>query len=256
MQTEVMTKSTNTNLVLAPEGAWGTEGVLSNDLILPRLMLMQALSGFVSDENIGAKAGEIRDSIEGRLLGSAKAPVKIIPFFNTTTWVVSKEENGKFEFHKVEPRREGERREYEEIINNEKYHNSACIKIYCLVYDDLKTGMVTPYEVSFKSYSFKHAGRSFAQLASKLKANGKPLASAVFELGAGKEENAKGQFFCYTLGFAKDEKGQVMMTTQEELAQAYAQYKQISAAYMENRLKTEQNSEEVTPSTAPGPDQF
>ena len=37
--------TTNKNEVMvAPEGAWGTEGVLSNDLILPRLMLMQALS--------------------------------------------------------------------------------------------------------------------------------------------------------------------------------------------------------------------
>lgn len=250
----MVTVDTNKNLALPPmDIAWGTEGVLSNDLILPRLMLMQALSIFVSDENIGAKAGEIRDSIEGRFLGSTKTPVQIVPFFSTNTWVVSKEVNGKFEFDKVEPRKEGERREYEEIVGGVKKHNSACINIYCLVYDDLLTGMVTPYEVSFKSYSFKHAGRSFAQLATRLKANNKPLPSVVFDLGVKLEENDKGKFYCYTLALAKDAEGKVINTSNEILAQAYTQYKQISAAYLENRLKSNQESEETV---SAAPEQF
>jgi len=258
MQTDMnnlVTQKNNQLMAMEAEGAWGTEGVLSNDLILPRLMLMQALSKFVSDDTISAKAGEVRDSIDGRLLGSAKAPVKVIAFFNTTTWVINKETNGKFEFNKILPRVEGERKEYEEVIEGEKYRNSACINLYCLIYDDLKTGMVAPYEVSFKSFSFKNAGRSFAQLASKLKSNGKPLASVVFEIGVKKEENDKGQFYAYTLAFAKDKDGKVLMATDEELAQAYGQYKQISAAYKSNRLKTEVESDEVS-STAAAPSEF
>lgn len=245
MQTEIMTATKN-ELMMAPEGAWGTEGVLSNDLILPRLMLMQALSKFVSDDNVGAKAGEIRDSVEGKLLGNTKSPAKIIPFFSTTTWVVNKEVNGKFEFHKIESRREGERREYEVIVEGTRYRNSACINLYCLSYDDVKTGMVTPYEVNLKSFSFKYAGRSFTQLASKLKGNNKSLASAVFELGVKKEENDKGSFYAYTMSLAKDADGKVHFTTPEEQAMAYQQYKQIYAAYADNRLKMNTEDEEVS----------
>ena len=151
----------------------------------------------------------------------------------------------------MEPRREGERREYEEIVEGVKYHNSACINLYCLSYDDIKAGMVTPYEVNFKSFSFKNAGRSFAQIAT----NGKPLAGAVFELGVKKEENDKGSFFAYTLALAKDSEGKVQFTTDEELAQAYQQYKSVSAAYVDNRLKTVGDDEEVS-STVTTPDQF
>jgi len=67
------------------------------------------------------------------------------------------------------------------------------------------------------------------------------------------EENDKGKFYCYTLALAKDAEGKVINTSNEILAQAYTQYKQISAAYLENRLKSNQESEETV---SAAPEQF
>ena len=75
------------NEVAMPTGSWGAADNLNVDEItLGRIWLMQALSGFVTDER--AKQGEYRDSVSGDLLGDSKNPLEIMILGRYLTWMI------------------------------------------------------------------------------------------------------------------------------------------------------------------------
>lgn len=209
-------------------GSFGTENVISSDLRVPKILLMQAMSDFVQDGK--AAIGDIVDSFEGKKLGDLKSPIQIIPFFMTNTWTIKKEVNGKMEFEKIEDRGGNDvRREYEVIGQDGiKRTNHRTMNIFCLI----KNGnMSVPYMISFMNSSFGNAAQPYLNKVQLLKAEGKSPAHIVFNLGVAKEENEKGKWVSFTLEAAKDGNGKDVPNTDEEVIAAYTQYKTISGAF-------------------------
>lgn len=213
---------------IALNEGFGMENILSDDLRIPKILLMQQMSKFVTDDAVKARAGELRESFEGRLLSDGKKPLQIIPFYTTNSWIVKKEVNGKFEFDKIEPRTATDsKREYEEkgkdgIVRR----NFRALNIFCII----KGGNASvPYMVTLQSFSFKLAAQKFLNKGNILKTEGKAYANRVFNLTSQVIENEKGKFFAYAIETAQNN-GKDMETTPEELTAAYKQYKGIAAA--------------------------
>lgn len=216
------------NQEIALNEGFGMENILSEDLRLPKILLTQQMSKFVTDDNVKARAGELRESFEGRLLGDSKTPVQIIPFYTTNTWTVKKEINGKFEFDKVEPRTATDsQREFEEKGKDGiTRRNYRTLNIFCIIRGG---NLSIPYMVSMQSFSFKLAAQKFLNKGNILKAEGKAYANRVFNLSSQVVENDKGKFFAYSIETATKD-GKEVESTNEELTAAYKQYKGISTA--------------------------
>lgn len=201
-------------------GSFGVENIITSDLRIPKLLLMQAMSDFVTDGK--ARLGDIVDSFEARKVGDEKTPVQIIPFYVTNSWTIKKEQNGKMVFDKIEDRGGNDvRREYE-IIGQDgvKRTQHRTLNVFAL----MKNGNLSvPYMISFLNASFTNAAQPFLNKVQLLKAEGKAPAHVVFNLGVTKEENDKGKWFAFTLEAAKNGDSD-LATTQEELEAAYKHY--------------------------------
>ena len=227
---------------------FGMENILTEDIRIPKILLMQQMSKFCTDDGIKARAGELRESFEGRLLGDGKKPVQIIPFYTTNTWIVKKEVNGKFEFDKIEPRTAADsQREFEEkgkdgIVRR----NYRTLNIFCLIRG---ANLSVPYMVSLQSFSFKLAAQKFLNKGNLLKAEGKAYAHRVFNLTSQTVENDKGKFFAYAIETAQDG-GKEIETTPEELTAAYKQYKGIATAISQGASINMSDLEDAAPTEA------
>lgn len=133
-------------------GDWGDVSIESKDLVLPRLLIQQAMSEAVKLKT--AKEGDIVNTLTGENLGES---VELLPFFKTENIVVEKWNGRKFEFDKIVPY-DGVAKPFEEEINGVRYKNSHQYLIYCLTKD---LGM--PHVLSFKGTSNK-VGRQLVTL--------------------------------------------------------------------------------------------
>jgi hypothetical protein len=218
-------KAVNVNVM--DFGSFGVENVITSDLRIPKILLMQSMSDFVAEKK--AYAGDIVESFEGRKLGDEKAPVQIIPFYMTNTWTVKKEVNGKMEFEKVEDRGGNDiQREYEFVgSDGVKRTNHRTLNIFCLI----KGGnLQVPYMISLQNKSFGKAAQPYLNKTQLLKTEGKAPAHIVFNLGVGKEENEKGKWFSNFIEAAKDSNGKDVANTPEEVQAAYNQYIALTGA--------------------------
>lgn len=229
-------------------GAFGTENVLSSDLKLPRIKLVQALSDAVNDPGVNARPGEIRDNFEQKLLGGLQKPFQVIPFYSTNTWVMNKEVNGKMEFGKVVPRLPGdERREYnftwekDDIAKTKGGEPGNQIKTFNLFVLIKEGNLQVPYLVSFGNYSFKYAAEPYLKKTPLLRTENKSPAHIVWNLSSRLvDENEKGKFYAFVLEPAKDEKGNDIKNSMEEVAAAYSQYKFVSSMQVDMSEKPDQ----------------
>lgn len=220
--TSELAQKQNTTLSTEVNTDWGFDNLSYEDVRLPKLLLMQQMSAFVTDDKVNARAGEIRESYEGRLMGSKDKPVSIVPFYFNKTWTVNKLVDGKYEFDKIEPRNENEQREFGEVLGADgvtrKYYKT--VNVFCFV----KGNPEIPYMISLKSASFTLGAKSFLNKLTLLRAQKKNPASIYFELGGKQIENDKGKFYAFTLNAAKGESGLDIATTPEELAAAKKLY--------------------------------
>lgn len=205
----------------APTGSWGAENTTASDLVIPKLLIMQGLSEFVTDEKIQARQGEIRDSLEGRLLAKVGEPLRVIPFYFYNTWVEFEERNGKFEFTGVTPRdHTNETAPMEWVDGGKKRRRDKTINCYVLVESELANGEFLPYLLSFSRTGFK-TGKKLVTLVEKLKQFKLAPAHRVFELSTVKVQNDKGTWF-------GPEIQQVAETSAEHLTLAYKWYLTVS----------------------------
>lgn len=247
METTQVTTAQETSLAV-PTGAWGAcETTTASDLIIPRLLVMQGLSDMMQDEKLGAKLGEIRESLEGRLVGSKDKPVQFIPFFMNTGWVVREKRNGKFEYLRVEERtasNDGLEWEFQEKNDEGKLVDMTrekTINVYLLIPQEIDRGEYLPYLFTFSRTSFK-AGKVFMTLVEMLKQSRLSPAHRVFELTTVKTENEKGTWYT-------PEVRRVGETSQKHLAAAYEWYKTVSAGKVrvdEPEVDAQTNAEDAS----------
>lgn len=248
MNTEVV--KTNTNM---PATFMQSEQVLKSDIVIPKLLLMQGLSDFVSDRK--AQAGDMVRSTNAEALGSDKKPMDIIPLTFQNLWMVSENLSGDgktFDFTGYEARTiHNENEEWEFFKDGHKCKRTKVMNLFALLPQDIdaqsamlaefeKTGAIPdvdkallPIVIQFRSSSFK-AGKDVATIFAKARSisemTGKniPAYGTTLKLSCYQEKNDKGTFFIYSVspaGKTKDTYLEVAKTWYEILMKQTAAIK-------------------------------
>ncbi len=200
--------------VMADE--WDLGKVDSSDIIIPKLLIMQAPSKLVAQEK--AQMGDIVNSVSGDVLGTCREkdnkPVQFIPFKEEKTWTIFELVGSKPEFRQSiarTPNNDNLEREYQEGGKN--FRRYRTLSYWVLLNNELENSdMPLPYVLSFRSTGFK-AGKVLSTHFVLCKAalqKGKmvPPPATVFELSGDKVSNDKGTFFVPNLknvGATKEE---------------------------------------------------
>jgi len=168
-------------------GLGAGENIDNDDIIVPKLQLVQALSQAVADKQ--AEAGSYFNTVDKIDLGGS---VDIIVMSSVKLWQVFKEvvtpgKGGK-EKVKLEYVETIDYLGHEELPIDEQLHDGTVIhrdkllRFYVLLVSDLKDGMAFPHVVDFKRTSYK-AGRELQTKFARLRSVGLPSYAKVFTLG-------------------------------------------------------------------------
>lgn len=199
--------------------------VLSGDLLIPKVLLMQGLSEFVNERK--AAQGDIVRSTTGEILGGPSKPVEFIPISYQNVWVMQEKVGQKFEFRGIEPMTASNQNlPWEFKDKGADWKRVKCINLFALLPSDIekekaavektvKTGempdasvALMPVMISFRSTSYnagKKVATHFANVES-LKARYpkhystlKPYCSTL-QLGCYADKNDLGQFYVFEVG--------------------------------------------------------
>lgn len=129
--------------------AWGESEANQNDVVIPKLIVMQANSSLVGEDK--ADAGDIIESLGKEVLAGYKKSVEIVPFYMKKTWIVKKlnTQSNEYEFERYEDvDSSNENADKDFSVNGEKYQRQFCRNFYCLIGDN-----PIPYIVPMKGMS-------------------------------------------------------------------------------------------------------
>ncbi len=221
MQTEV-TKTTKTDLAVPMDQAWGTEDLKAENILIPRLALMQGQSKLVQAEK--AKLGDIVDTVTGEVVGSASQPLEIIPIMQFDRWTLfHKNEKGQWTYSgevEANATNAGWHREWEGKSSDGRDEK----RVYSLMYYVLlsKNFRTLPYLITFKSTSLK-AGKALMNHFFQAKNDKVPPASRSITLASRKESGDSNTWYVFTVSPGKS-------TTKEQVAVAYQWYQTLKLA--------------------------
>jgi hypothetical protein len=228
MKKEVAIKAASNELAITEGFTFGSENIISTDIRIPKILLVNQMSKIVSKPEFNARPGELRESFEGSKFGDVKNPIQVIPFYMKNTWTVKKMKNGKMEYYASQDRAGTDTdRPYEDKdADGVPMTNHKVMNLFVLVRGQ---DLSIPYMVSFMNKSFRLAAQPYLNKTKLLEPSGKQPPHIVWNLGSFfVEDDPKGKYYAFTLGAAKDESGKDIPTTTEELRAAVDQYKSIT----------------------------
>jgi hypothetical protein len=212
-ETKAIAKA-QTTAVAAPLAtqAWGSDGIDKSDILIPKLLIMQGLSQFVSDQK--ASIGDIVRSTTGEILadGKKKGSVEFIPLTSFKTWIKEEKVGNKFEYRGQEPMTASNSTEPTEWTENgTEWRRNRCLNFYVLLPGDIArdraarkkladTGdfpdtddVLLPCVLSFRRTSYS-AGKTLITHFAKAEHMGVPPAVSIFKLFSKIEKNDQGTF--------------------------------------------------------------
>lgn len=217
----------------------GMDNLISQDVTPPRIMLMQPMSNMLLDEKLGAKAGQIRESVEGRHLGGNGKALRVVPFFMTNTWVIRKKiSDTEFEFVRAEERTaQNANLEFEFVEDGVTHKREKTMNLFCFLHEDVLAGNYVPYMISFQRTSFTTAAKKMSTLMTMLKGSKKPLWSCVLEVDSEKRTNENDKpYYVYKLSLAKNEGKEITLSVDQQ-NEAYTNYLAVRSAYNQGRIQ-------------------
>ena len=165
---------------------WGDVAVESKDLILPKILLQQAMSEAVKERT--ARDGDYLNTLLSTVCSNEKGEVAVLPFFCRQSYVVEKFNGRKFEYLRTDPYIIGEQaRPWEEDIGGVKHKNVHVYEFFCLTEEG---GL--PAIVPFKSTSHKTGKKLFNIMYVANKQLGKAPAHNWIVLGRKEDSNESG----------------------------------------------------------------
>jgi hypothetical protein len=264
MSNAVAKKDQETTAVSTGAELGSTEDILSSNIVIPKLLLMQGLSDFVTEGK--AVMGDLVRSTTGEKVGNAEKPVKFIPLTFTNTWIVTERVSGKFEYRRQEPMTaKNQDLPWEFQVNGTDWKRTKSLNVYALLVADIeaertemakaKSGempdpdkALMPVLISFRSLSFA-AGKDIVTHFAKARKFGVDGYVSVLELRCRREKNDKGVFFVFEIGPSGK--------TPLEFFETCQYWKGLVA---QNRVQVDDSDERVVPEpetqTSPGPEQF
>ena len=160
MSKEIAKSKENLPAELTAAGAFGDETVSAKELVLGKILAMQGLSQLVTDGI--AKFGEIRESLDGKLLGDLDKPVHLIVFKREMTWVEFDTSSGERVFKTIIPvTPQNEDLPWKDEEN--EIERDYCYNFYCLLPGDIAGGAAMPLVLSLRRTSTK-AGQRLSTL--------------------------------------------------------------------------------------------
>lgn len=205
------------NAVALPEnlqGSWGAEGVDNTDLLVPRILLMQAISEAVAEGKLNQ--GEIIRSTTNEVLAKKGEGMEFIPLLSFKTWVIMELIGGKYEFRRIEPMTLNNREEPLEWESlGTKWRRDRCLNFYVLLPKDIEREMnalkslqdgglpdpddaLIPCVLSFRRTSYG-AGKDLATHFKKAEHFRVPPAVTTFKLMSEVQKNDKGTYHIFKL---------------------------------------------------------
>lgn len=211
---------TETNLPATPTGAWGTENLKTENVLIPQVYLMQGQSKAVHDAK--AKVGDIIESVNHKVLGTMTEPFEFIPLSTFDTFMVQVKEGNDWKYLRTEavtPKNAHHKTEWESIDPETKKELKWMyeLKFFVLPAKDYKTAL--PHVLGFRSTSLK-AGKALTNHFMNCKSDNIPPASYVMKVGSTKVTKNNKTFSVYEI--AKGTK-----TSEDQLATAYKWYKTL-----------------------------
>jgi hypothetical protein len=200
-------------------GAGGGEDFEMDDVVTPRIILLQKMSSLV-DEGAG-KAGEFVDSLEYNVLGDEKTPMELIIFDKGKKWKISDVSSSKAKWIRYEDHTsESSSLPWNFEENGIPMRRDKLVTYSCFVVKKGESISISmPYLISF-SRTIMQSAKKIQTVIEKLRAQGKPSAAVTFLLTAKKETNDKGTFHVIDVKVGRD-------TTQDELATAFDWWERI-----------------------------
>ncbi len=191
-QTKAVATKTNSALVSSDvadiNSSWGAEEATSNDIIIPKLLLMHGLSKEVAAGN--KLQGDLIRSTTLETLAKKGEKLKVIPFIMTKTWRISDisenpprwkrdeiwnatNDESPWEFEETDPR-DGK---------NKKMRRDKAYNFYAMVVSDIDKGGSFPVRLQFLRTS-SQAGRAIADHFAKARMFQKPPAQQMWEVSS------------------------------------------------------------------------
>lgn len=174
---------------------WGDAPISSQDIIIPKLLLMQGQSDLVMDGK--AKVGDIVDNSTNEVVGGCNTkPLRIVPFLMEKVWIISEKKKGDQRFEFVEYQTvtpENSNQAWSETIGDIEIKREYTLQFYCLNPDQPDL----PFVVSFKSTSARAGKALSTQMYVRNRAAGLVPAAYIMELTSHKEKNDQGQYAVY-----------------------------------------------------------
>ncbi len=157
----------------------GQEQILQSDIVLPKVLLQQALSDLVKARK--AQSGDLCRSTNGEILGNENTSLEFIPLTFKNLWMLSEDEKGKgnktdYKFRGYEERNaRNENSDWDFLQNGAKWKRTKVMNLYALLVRDLEkmeiakkkyaeTGempdldsALLPVTIQFRNSSFKAA---------------------------------------------------------------------------------------------------
>ena len=192
----VATKEPNAAVQATDAAAWGANmGISAQDLIIPRILLMQPMSEKVTAGE--AKFGEFRESLNWEELGSIEKPFEVLPFHLEKVFVefdVTDPKEKKFlrvvpitPANEDLPYEDQERGESGQMI---PISRDRTLNIYVLLPHELEMGSAIPHILSARRTSLQ-AGKKIATQFAKNAQVGKSPAAIIMEVSARKQTEEK-----------------------------------------------------------------
>jgi len=215
----------------------GSDNIGAEDIRIPKLLLMQALSKLVSEQQV-ASPGDVVNSVTNEIVGNASSKKKeelvltIVPIYAYKDWVITKEIKGKQEYF--------ERRAYTpetatlqrqeirtEFVENREvkviYENNLSYNLFCLLESEAQDPSALPYLIEFKRTS-SNTGKDVNSYLLKAQRANKPFCTYTLKIGAESLTNDKGTFYVLKLRGAENTKNLT-----EVIKNAYSWFKIISS---------------------------
>ena len=184
--------ATENTKALAMADALGMAGVDANDIIIPKILLMQSTSESVGDGK--AQVGDILNSETLEVLGGPDKPLEIIPLKNEKVWMVYDLTQSPPAFLRKEDfTPETSKLPFEEIENGVKIRRDLAFSFTVLIKSEADAGAAYPASVLFKRTS-SQAGRQLVSLIFRYAATGKNYLDYSAVLGSQKVKADKNTY--------------------------------------------------------------
>ena len=192
---------------------WGGSPITSQDIVLPRILMMQPMSDMVTAGD--AAFGDMVESLGNKKLGDFKNALEIIPFYLQKVYVEYDISlgtgQGEKKFLRMVPITASNDNlpfDDEELINGKAtpIMRDRCMNYYVLIPTEVDSNTAIPHELSFRRTSLKAGKKLATQMYIKNKDAGLPPPAVMCSVSVEKTSNDKGTFAIMDVSFTEKTK--------------------------------------------------